>query len=724
MKSLEKLLCPSSIIVVGASDDFVKIGGRVMKYLLKFGYNGEIYPVNPKYQNIQDIRCYPSIADVPEQVDTALIAIRASLVPQTVRECAEHGVKTAIVFSAGFAEIGGKGVENQETLRTLISETGIRVCGPNCIGIINFNDKIAMSFTGFLEIDKLIPGGVGFISQSGALGGTLLSRAQDRKIGFSYFISTGNEVDLDIVDFMDFMVDAPDTFVIAAYVEQIRNTGKFLRVAERALEVGKPIIVLKVGETESGKRAASSHTGALTGSDIAYSAAFKQKGVIRVEEYDDLIETMMLFSKSNLPRGGRVGVISGTGGGAIIMTDKITKRGSLSLPPLFESTKEKLSKATMSFASIGNPVDLTGQLYEAPQMYRQALDLLAQDDNIDIVMPIVSMVAKERAVDRASAIIHTSTLTSKPVVTWWTAGSLSKPGFKLLDESRVALFKSPDRCIRALSSLVAYSQFRKEFLGTKKEEERKRTMADEATISLCRKGQLSEHEAKVILSSYGIPVTREEVATSEEEAVEIASQLGYPVALKISSHQISHKSDAGGVKVNLNNELEVRECYREIIDNCRKYDSSAVIEGVLVQEMVTDEGTEVIVGVSTDPAFGLMVVFGLGGIFVEVMRDISVRILPVTPRDAWAMVREIKGYEILEGTRGKKPRDIDGIVDLILKISNLATDLSQFISEIDLNPVIVFGHGKGVKVIDALIKEETSELSIKRRTENVKATGP
>jgi acyl-CoA synthetase (NDP forming) len=415
----------------------------------------------------------------------------------------------------------------------------------------------------------------------------------------------------------------------------------------------------------------------------------------------------MLLSNSELPKGGRIGVITSTGGGAIIITDKIEKSGLLSLPQLSESTIGKISKRAVSFASIGNPIDLTGQLYVDAQMYGDTLNLLAQDDNVDIVLPIVSMVSKERATDRASRIIHARTLTSKPIVTWWAGGSLSESGFGLLDESKVALFKSPDRCIKALSLLTSYSQFRKKFLETKAEENKNAEilMDNEKAKNLLRKErQLTEHEAKVLLSFYGISVAREEIATSEEQGIKIASKLGYPVVLKISSPEISHKSDAGGVKVNLTSESEVRNAYREILKNCREYDPSAHVEGVLVQEMVTG-GTEVIIGISRDPAFGLMIVFGLGGIFVEIMRDISVRILPITYTDAHAMVEEIKGYDILKGARGRVAADIDAIVALLLKVSALAINLSQFISEIDLNPVMVFNHGKGVKVVDALFRK-------------------
>jgi len=705
--SLRDLLAPKSIAIVGASDDFNRIGGMLLKYLLKFGYQGKIYPVNPKYEEIAGIKCYPSVSNLPEAADTALIALSAKLVPSSLKECVERGVKTATIYSAGFAETGDEGKRKQAELREIIKQGGMKVCGPNCIGIINFAENTAMSFSGFLETDRLVPGNVGFVSESGALGGCIVNRAQDRNIGFSYFISTGNEVDLDATDFMSFLVDDPATKVIAAYIEGIRDADKFARVARRALELGKPIIVLKVGETEGGKGVAASHTGSLTGSDAVYSAAFKQYGVIRVEEYDDLIETAMLFSKSKLPKGKGVGILTGTGGGAIILADKIAKQG-LELPKLSQFTQEQLSQKIEAFATLGNPMDLTGHLYSQPEAFKNVIQLFTQDENIDIAAIVISMVPGERAKARASYIIDAANTVDKPFVTWWAAGELSAPGTKLLDESKVALFLSPERCMKAVVSAVTYSQIRENFLAKDVEEPPLSIDFDKAKTLLRAPGQnITEHEAKLLLASYGIPITREDVANSAAQAAEIAGKIGYPVALKVSSRQIIHKTDAGGIKLNLNSESAVIEAFAEILASCQKYAPEAKIEGMLVQEMVR-EGTEVLIGVSRDPDFGLVLMFGLGGILVEILKDVSMRLLPITRRDAEEMVREIKGYQVLTGARGKPGVDIEAIIDLLLKVSRLAMDWRESISELDLNPVVVFENGRGVKVLDALcVKRST-----------------
>jgi len=674
---LNALLAPKSIAVVGASNDFSRIGGMLLKYLLKFGYRGEIYPVNPKYEDIAGIKCYSSVGNLPERIDTALIALTAKLVPDSLRECAQRGIKTAIIYSAGFAETGEEGKHKQEELRQIIRQGEMKVCGPNCIGIVNFAENTAMSFSGLLEADRLIPGNIGFVSESGALGGSIVNRAQSRNIGFSYFISTGNEVDLDLTDFMAFLVDDPNTQVIMAYVEGIRDTRKFAKVAKRALELGKPIVVLKVGETEGGKRVAATHTGSLAGSDAVYSAVFKQYGVIRVEEYDDLIETAMLFSKSKLPKGNRMGILTGTGGGAIILADKIVKNG-ISLPALSQFTQEQLSQKVEAFATVGNPMDLTGQLYSQPEMFKGVIQLFSQDENIDVVAVAISMVPGERARARATYIIDAAKTVDKPFVSWWAAGNLSESAFGLLDESKVSLFKSPERCIKAVKSAVTYSQARERFLLKDKETPPPPIDSDKAkTIFSTSEQTMTEHEAKQLLALYGIPITREEVATSATQAAQIADRL------------------------NLTSKSAITKAYSEILASCQNYAPKAKIEGVLVQEMAK-EGVEVIIGVSRDPQFGLVLMFGLGGILVEILKDVSMRLLPITRRDAEEMVREIKGYQVLAGVRGKPKTDITAIIDLLSKVSNLASDWDGAISELDLNPVVVFEDGQGAKVLDAL----------------------
>jgi acetate---CoA ligase (ADP-forming) len=702
---LDDLLKPKSIAIVGVSGDPARIGGQLLKYLLKFGYKGTIYPINPNYKEIEGIKCYQAIADLPGPVDIAMIATPEKAVINSLQECAQGGVRSAIVYSAGFAETGPEGREKQARMTEIARTSGMRICGPNCVGAINFLDGIAMSFSGFLEIKKLRGGKVGFVSQSGALGGSILSRAQDRGMGFSYFISTGNESDLETSDFIEYFVKDPQTAVIMALVEGLRDPEKFVSVAESALERGKPLIILKVGETEVGKQAAATHTGSLVGSVRSYKAVFQKKGVVQVEDYDDLIETALLFSKAKIPKGNKTGIITGAGGGGIIIADKVVNAG-LSLPSLSQKTKEDLAEKMVSFASITNPLDLTGQLYNDPEMFKKCIGLFAGDENIDIVIVVVTMVPGERAKKRASYIVEASQSIGKTFVSWWAAGDQCEPGFVILDNSEVTLFKSPERCVRALNSLVQYGQFQSRW------EARRAKLGAKFTIDVDRQKikeclaidgeRLSEYQSKKVLSYYGIPIIEEKMVKSASQALTMVKEVGFPVVLKVSSPDIPHKTEAGVVRLNISSESEVLNSYEDIIQAAAKFNPQARIEGVLVQKMANG-GLEVIVGIKKDPQFGPMVLFGLGGIFVEIVEDFSMRPVPITREDAKEMIEEIRGYPILKGARGKKRADEEALVNILLRVSKLAEDWKEDISEIDLNPIVVFEEGKGASVLDALL---------------------
>ncbi len=455
---LSPLLNPESVVIIGVSKSPSRIGGRLFKYLSKHGYEGSLSLVNPKYKELNGIKCYPRISDIPLPIDCALIAVPEKNVMSVLSECADNNVRTAVIFSSGFAEMGSYGKEKQRKVKELAKTKNLRICGPNCIGLINFNNHVALSFSQVLEIDTLIPGNIGFISQSGALGGSLVNRAQDKNIGLSYFISSGNEADLEISDFIKYLVLHDEkTTVIAAVIEGFKDGSKFIEAAELALKHRKPIIVLKIGETEAGKKAAASHTGSLTGSDSVIDALFNQKGVIRVRHYDDLLQTASLFSKGKIPKGNRVGILTSTGGGGIIMADYYTKLG-LAVPELSQKTKEFASKEISSFGQVANPFDLTGQLFSDPEMFKRCMKLFIEEDNFDIIQINASMVAGQSSETRALQILESGRGSSKPIVTWWAAGSLSEPGIKILGDSEIALFRSPERCARAVKSLVEYYQ--------------------------------------------------------------------------------------------------------------------------------------------------------------------------------------------------------------------------------------------------------------------------
>ena len=702
---ISRLLNPESVAIVGVSKSPTRIGGRLFRYLSKHGYKGRLALVNPKYRELNGVTCYPTISDVPFSIDCALIAVPGKHVLPVLRECAHSNAKAAVIFSSGFAEMGNTGKEAQNKIRELARTKKMSVCGPNCIGLINFNNRIALSFSQLLEIDNLIPGNIGFISQSGALGGSLVNRAMDSKIGLSYFISSGNEADLEVSDYIKHLVLHDDkTKVIAAVIEGFKDGAKFIEAAELARQYQKPIIVLKIGETEAGKKAAASHTGSLTGSDSVIDAVFNQKGVIRVHNYDELFQTASLFSKGRIPKGNKVGILTSTGGGGIIMADYYSKSG-LTVPDPSPKTQALAAKEIAAFGKVANPFDLTGQIFSDPEMFKRCMKLFVEDDNFDIIQVNVSMVAGQSSEQRGVMLLESIQGSSKPIVTWWAAGSLSEPGIKVLNGSEVALFRSPERCATAVRSLVKYYQHLDSL-----PESTAASSDHDAAIRLERAKEmltvadknLSEYQSKELLCLYGIPVTREQVVRSPQEAIRFAEEVGFPVALKIDSPDILHKSEAGVIRLGVGSKEEIVQSYDEIIKSAQKYDPDAKINGVLVQEMIRN-GTEVMIGMSQDPQFGPTIAFGMGGIFVETLKDISLRVTPLSKFDAEQMVSEIKGYPILQGVRGKKRSDTKAIAETLMRLAVLAEDCRNTIFEIDINPLIVFDEGRGVKALDALV---------------------
>jgi acetate---CoA ligase (ADP-forming) len=702
---LSRLLNPESVAIIGVSENSSRIGGRLFKYICKHGYRGDLALVNPKYQELNGVKCYPTVSDIPQPIDCALIAVPEKHVLSVLKECADSGVGAAVVFSSGFAEMGSSGKKAQDSIKALARTRNLRVCGPNCIGLINFNSRTVLSFSQLLEIDTLIPGNIGFISQSGALGGSMVNRAQDKNIGLSYFISSGNEADLEISDYIKYLVvNDEKTKVIAAVIEGIRDGAKFMEAAKLAFNHRKPIVVLKIGETEAGKKAAATHTGSMTGSDAVIDAIFNQEGVVRVRHYDELFQTAALLAQQEVPRGNRVGILTSTGGGGIIMADYYTKLG-LMVPEPSQKTKDLAAKEIAAFGTVANPFDLTGQIFSDPDMFKRCMKLFVEEDNFDIIQVNVSMVAGPSSEYRAAMLLDSIEGCKKPVVTWWAAGSLSDPGIKALNGSKVSVFRSPDRCATAVASLVKYyrhsEKHRSDNISPPGTEDAS-SLQKASAILRTAAASLSEHQSKALLNLYGIPVTREMVATSAPDAVRFAEEIGLPVVLKVDSPDILHKSEANTMRVGVGSKEEIIRLYGELIENASKYNSKAKINGILVQEMIQG-GSEVMIGMSQDPQFGPTIMFGLGGIFVEILKDISLRVAPLSAADAEQMVEEIKGYPILTGVRGKKRSDIKAIIDVLLKISRLAKDWEGTITEIDINPLIVLEEGRGAKAVDALV---------------------
>jgi acetate---CoA ligase (ADP-forming) len=678
---LDSLFYPESIAVIGVSHDKGKVGYSVLNNLRRFGYGGKLYGVNPKAGDILGIRTVPDIRSIEGDIDLAIVVIPAHLVSGALRECAEKGVRSAVIISGGFRESGAEGAQREEELRAIIRESRMRVVGPNCLGIINtFNNLNATFAAGMLPKGRLA-----FFSQSGALGIAILDWAIGNKIGFSKFISLGNKADLNETDFIEYFINDPETDIILGYVEDVVEGGRFLELAKKASRI-KPIIIVKSGGTHAGARAASSHTGALAGSDNAFDAAFRQTGIIRAEGIEDLFETAKAFNCKRLPAGSNLLIITNAGGPGIIAADTAEKSG-LELPPLSRETTLKLSTFLPKNASLYNPVDIIGDA--SAERYSAVLDTAVKDPGMDGFLVILTPQATVNVEETAQAVIESSRKSDKPFITCFMGEESVRSSVEMLKSSLIPNFSYPEPAVRAFRKLRDYGQWVRREISEPPE-----ISADRATVSrviseVKEKGRLrlAEDESRKILGSYGFRFPAKYLAVDPDEAAAAAEKIGFPVVMKVSSPDILHKTDIGGVRLGVRSKKEARAAFTELTLNARKFMPSAFIEGISVYETVTG-GKEVIAGITYDRTFGHMIMFGLGGIYVEILRDVSFRIVPVGMFDALEMVREIRSFPLLKGARGEKPVDIDAIVDSILKLSALSSDFPG-IQELDINPLIV-----------------------------------
>jgi acetyltransferase len=700
---IEYFFHPRSIAIVGASDDRRKVGGRPLALLLDRGYAGKVFPVNPRYQEIAGTPCYPTVLDVPDAIDMAIVSVPGSAVLEVLEHCSSKGVKAAVVFSAGFGEIDAAGEAEQEKIRKLARENGMRILGPNCFGIVNARNGVMATFIHELEMKAAAEPTLSLVAQSGAFGARMFEDATRAGVGCTSFTSVGNEADTEFSDFVDYLLDDPDTKIIGGYLEGVKDGERFKRAAEKALSVRKPLLITKVGRTRAGSRAAASHTGSLAGDDAMYDAFFRQMGVVRIDNPDVMTVFATLHRDGRDYSGGRVAILSGSGGHGVMLADACEGVG-LTVPEILGETRAKLQRSIPAIGSGRNPIDLTAAANNRPEMPTGCLRALAEDeDNIDIIltMPFFQW---ERSKEMAEEFVDIYRSTNKPIVI--VAHERPDSGqaaelFAIVQKVGIPILYDQFHAAQAIAKLSWYQRKAKQGRGAAGSQKD----PDPSTVAGVREAlgdgePLSEFRCKQLLGKYGIPLTREGLATSATMAVELARNFGYPVALKVQSGQILHKTEAGAIKLNLTSDRDVRRAYKEIVTNARGYAPDAKVEGVLVQEMVQD-GVEVIVGVTKDPVFGHAIMFGLGGIFVEVLRDVSFRIAPLTRADAEEMLDEIRGRRVLEGVRGKPAADREALIDVLLRVSQLVIDHPDRIDEIDLNPLVVLP--KGAKVVDALI---------------------
>lgn len=704
LDTLIPLFQPDSIAIIGASNNPAKPSGQPLVSLINCGFKGQIYPVNPKYQSLFKLPCYPSLKDIPNKVDLCIIAVPARMTLDALHACVDKGVKGVIIFTSGFAEVGTDGAEIQKQITKLAQKTGLRVCGPNCLGIFSSRNALMANFSVTELPDRvLVPDYLGFISQSGGFGVAIYEMIKEKGYGFSHFVSTGNEADLEFSHYMGYMAADPHTRVIGGYLEGVKDGQKFLQAADMARNKEKPVLLIKAGRYPASARAAASHTGALVGSEKVYSAVFKQKGIIRIESLEEFQSILAIMACGKIPQGKRVAILATSGGSGVALADKCAHYG-LEVVPLQDKTRAELDAILPDFASSANPVDITSAIMTQPGLLEECANIVIRDPSVD--MMIVNNWALHGDRSNLEQMIRVGSRADKPIMNMvWGPEKEAREAINYLNEHLVPAAREADFAIMALESLAEYNKF----IQSRKEERIKppsipddaREKAGKVLKNLSPGTKLSEYTAKQVLRAYGIPTTREHIATTPEEAVKAAEEIGYPVVMKVESPDILHKTDAGGVVLNVTSTGEVQNNFTALMNNARAYKPDAQLTGILIQEMLP-AGTEMIVGIGKDQIFGSTVLTGLGGIFVEALEDVTMRVVPVSPLDANEMLEELKGKRVLEGLRGQPPADKNAVLDVIQRVSRLAEDFPQ-IAELDINPLIVFPDGRGACAADALI---------------------
>lgn len=702
--SLRPFFRPNAVAVVGASRDPASIGGRILQALVSNGFQGPIYPVNPKAAEVGGLRAYPSARDLPGPADLVVVAVPRDAVLGVVDDCAARGVRALVVITAGFAEVGGEGAELQRRLVEKVRGHGMRLIGPNCLGLLNADPAVRLN----ASFSPLFPppGRVALSSQSGALGLAILAAARRFGLGLSTFVSVGNKADVSGNDLLQYWEEDPATDVILLYLESFGNPRRFARIARR-VSLRKPVVAIKAGRTQAGGRAAGSHTAALAAKEVAVDALFRQTGVIRAETLEEMFDLAALLGSQPLPAGRRVGIITNAGGPGILCAD-MAEAGGLVLPELSAATRAKLAEFLPPAAGLGNPVDMIASA--GPEQYRRAVATLLTSGEVDALVWIYipaglaetdAVIAAARAGARAARAAGAPV---RPVL----ACLMTEAGQNTLHgegADRVPCYAFPEAAARALAKSAAYAHWRAQPPGVIPDFD---DLDLAAARAVCRAalerrgpGWLGAVEARAVLRAVRLPLPPGGVAATADEAVELARQSGFPVAVKLASSTLVHKTEVGGVHLNLPDADTVRRAFAAIRDRLARDNQLDALEGVLVQPMLSG-GVEVMVGVTQDPLFGPLVAFGLGGIYVEILADVSFRVTPLTDRDAAEMVRSIRGYRLLQGYRGHPPGDVPALEELLLRVSRLVEEVPE-IAEVDLNPVFALPPGEGCRIVDARI---------------------
>jgi len=699
---LRRLINPKVVAVVGASETRGSFGERTLSNMA--GFTGKVFAINPKYQNLLGRPCVPSLADMPESPDCVVLCVARPMVEGMIEAAAAVRAGGVIVYASGFAETAKPDrIEAQQRLIELSQRTGVRVVGPNCVGLANTSSAAGLNFMPDYAGMGHRRGPIGIVSQSGALGYTVL-QGMERGIGFSHYLAAGNSCDVDVCDFISYLAEDGDTRSIICVLEGVKDGGRFLQAARKARDAGKALIVYKTGNSETSSKAAMSHTGTMVGSVVAYQTAFEETGAIAIDDLEAVLETASFFAKTRAPTGGHgVGILSTSGGAAVICADKAEVHG-VPLPALEAKTAKALHEVVPDFGSVANPSDLTAEVLKTSETFGFCLDAFMNDAGFSaLVMPMIFAHASSSGA-RAPTIVEAAARTDRPLAVVWMNEWYQGPGSELLDaDPGVCMFRSADRCFATLRAWFDWHERRARPQAPAARRSSPSAGQDARAIvseAKSRGAALSETDSKRILACYGIAIPREIVARDPEQAAAAASQIGGPVAIKIVSPDILHKTEAGGVRLGLSTPESVREAAAEVLASATRYAPGARIDGISVQQMAPS-GVEIVLGVKNDRQFGPLMAAGLGGIMVELFGDTAVRLAPVDDAAARAMLASLKSRTLLTGFRGKPGVDLDGLVDTICRLSELAHDLADIIDQIDVNPVIA--SAAGVMAADALI---------------------
>jgi acyl-CoA synthetase (NDP forming) len=693
--SFERLFHPQGIAIIGASADISRISGQPIKALKNAGYRGGIFPINPKYPEMHGLKCYPDVMSLTSPCDLAVVAVPAPAVAQAIRDCGKAKIPFAVVLTAGFRETGAEGRKLEEELARALEETGVRIVGPNCQGMVSVDARVWTVFGSVADETELRPGKVSCAFQSGGFGYAIVNLAEAQGVGFRYCVSSGNEVDITTPELLSAFLDDPGTSLAFAYLEGTPDARPLLDLGRKSLETGKPVLIWKAGTTDAGIKAAASHTANMTGSYDLYRAAMRQCGLIEVDDVEPIVDIARLFAQGREPKGTSIGVLSISGGSGVVFADAAV-RGGLTLPPFAPETLTKMRQMVPAFGSPQNPADITAAVFNDTSLFARTLEVVLEDPGLDQLSILIASISGPRADHSAEVIAAAAAKTGKPVhVAWSGRHAKSEAAVRALEAAGVPFVTTPVRLARAAATLARFAADRRRLLP------RRAPLIPEVGVTLPAGAiTLNEAESKAVLQAFGVPVVNEVFVAAGGDVAEAAAKLEAPFAVKVVSRDVPHKTEAGGVQLGVVRQA-LSDAARSVADSARKAVPGASIDGVLVSEMV--QGLEMLIGVINDPSFGPVVALGLGGVLTEVLKDVTYRIAPFDLETAREMIAELRGAKLFEGYRGKPAADKEALAQTLVAVSGMAVALAPRLKELDINPVFVRPTGQGVAAADALV---------------------